>query len=76
MIQLRRLDDVLSYQSSHNQIVKTIIGFANQFGGRLIVGIADRGSIVGIPVEIVDELTETLFDLKINLFLLSKFLKG
>jgi ATP-dependent DNA helicase RecG len=30
----------------NNQIVKTIIGFANQFGGRLIIGVAENGSIV------------------------------
>ena len=35
----------------NNQIIKTIIGFANQFGGRLIVGVADNGSIVGVPAE-------------------------
>jgi ATP-dependent DNA helicase RecG len=33
----------------NDQIVKTIIGFSNQSGGRLIVGVADDGTIVGIP---------------------------
>lgn len=47
----------------NNQIVKTIIGFANQFGGRLIIGVADNGSIVGIDSNTVDELTESLFKL-------------
>lgn len=47
----------------NNQIVKTIIAFANQFGGRLMIGIADNGSIVGIPTNSADELTETLFKL-------------
>lgn len=32
----------------NDQIVKTIIGFANQNGGRLIVGVANNGTIVGI----------------------------
>ena len=40
----------------NNQIVKTIIGFANQFGGRLIIGVADNGSIVGIDPNTADEL--------------------
>lgn len=33
----------------NDQIVKTIIGFSNQSGGRLIVGVADDGTIIGIP---------------------------
>lgn len=35
----------------NDQIVKTIIGFSNQSGGRLIVGVADDGTIVGISEE-------------------------
>jgi ATP-dependent DNA helicase RecG len=35
----------------NDQIVKTIIGFSNQSGGKLIVGVADNGAIVGIPEE-------------------------
>lgn len=30
------------------QIVKTIIGFCNRFGGKLVIGIANNGEIVGI----------------------------
>ena len=33
----------------NDQIVKTVIGFSNQSGGKLIVGVADDGTIVGIP---------------------------
>jgi ATP-dependent DNA helicase RecG len=33
----------------NDQIVKTIIGFSNQNGGKLIVGVADDGTIVGVP---------------------------
>lgn len=33
----------------NDQIVKTIIGFSNQSGGKLVVGVADDGTIVGIP---------------------------
>jgi len=42
------------------QIIKTIIGFCNQFGGRLIVGVADDGTITGLPEEAVDETIEAL----------------
>jgi ATP-dependent DNA helicase RecG len=35
----------------NDQIVKTVIGFSNQSGGRLVVGVADDGAIVGIPEE-------------------------
>lgn len=47
----------------NNQITKTIIAFANQFGGRLMIGIADNGSVVGIEPNRADELTESLFKL-------------
>ena len=33
----------------NDQIVKTVIGFSNQSGGRLIVGIGNDGTIIGIP---------------------------
>ena len=32
----------------NEQIIKTIIGFCNQVGGRLLIGVADDGTIVGI----------------------------
>lgn len=35
----------------NDQIVKTVIGFSNQSGGKLIIGVADDGTIVGIPEE-------------------------
>lgn len=47
----------------NNQIVKTIIGFANQFGGKLMIGISDTGSVVGISPDTADELTDSLFKL-------------
>lgn len=47
----------------NNQIVKTVIGFANQFGGKLLIGINDNGSIIGIPANSADELTDSLFKL-------------
>jgi len=44
----------------NNQIVKTIIGFCNQHGGKLIVGIDDDGTIVGIPEEKLQAVQEYL----------------
>lgn len=35
----------------NDQILKTVIGFSNQSGGKLIVGVAPDGTIVGIPDE-------------------------
>lgn len=35
----------------YDQIIKTIIGFSNQHGGKLIVGVANNGEIVGISEE-------------------------
>ncbi len=32
----------------NDQIVKTIIGFSNQSGGKLVIGVADDGTITGI----------------------------
>jgi len=33
----------------NQQIIKTIIGFCNQFGGRLVIGVANNREIVGVP---------------------------
>lgn len=41
-------------------IYKTVIGFCNQNGGKLILGIKDDGSIVGLPQTLVEEFLETL----------------
>ena len=35
----------------NDQIVKTIIGFCNRSGGKLLIGIKQDGTIVGIPEE-------------------------
>jgi len=37
------------------QISKSIIGFCNQHGGKLILGVADDGSIIGIPEAEIDD---------------------
>jgi ATP-dependent DNA helicase RecG len=33
----------------YNQIIKTVVGFCNQHGGKLIIGVAEGGQLVGIP---------------------------
>ncbi len=33
----------------NNQIIKTVVGFCNQNGGRIIIGVDDKGMIKGIP---------------------------
>ena len=44
----------------NEQIIKTIIGFCNQKGGRLIVGVDDDRTIVGLPEEHINRLLESL----------------
>ena len=44
----------------NNQIIKTIIGFCNQNGGKLVVGVANNGRIVGIPETEVEKALEYL----------------
>jgi ATP-dependent DNA helicase RecG len=45
---------------SKQEIAKSIIGFCNLYGGRLIIGIEDSGEIVGIPELGIDELIESV----------------
>ena len=35
----------------YDQIIKTIIGFSNQHGGKLVIGVANDGEIIGISEE-------------------------
>lgn len=44
----------------NDQIVKTIIGFCNQSGGKLIVGVDDDGTIVGVPEKDVEFVLESV----------------
>lgn len=44
----------------NNQIVKTAIAFCNTHGGKIVVGVADGGRIVGLPDFIIEEATERL----------------
>jgi ATP-dependent DNA helicase RecG len=45
---------------SKQQIAKTIIGFCNMFGGRLIIGIDDRYQIIGVDEKQVEQLLEDI----------------
>jgi ATP-dependent DNA helicase RecG len=45
---------------SRDQILKTVIGFCNLYGGRLLIGIADSGAIVGVEEAEIDRLCEYL----------------
>ncbi|MBM3198198.1 MAG: winged helix-turn-helix transcriptional regulator [Chlamydiae bacterium] len=49
-----------------DQIVKTIIGFCNQNGGKLIIGVSDNGEITGISlaeaVKAVEFLSQSIYD--------------
>ncbi|WP_194847284.1 RNA-binding domain-containing protein [Candidatus Neptunochlamydia vexilliferae] len=42
----------------NDQIIKTIIGFCNQSGGKLVIGVDRDGTVVGIPEEKVQEMME------------------
>lgn len=44
----------------NDQIIKTIIGFCNQKGGKLIIGVADDRTIVGLPDSLIEHLLESL----------------
>lgn len=42
------------------QIVKTIVGFCNMYGGTLVVGVDDQGTVIGVDESQIAELTEEL----------------
>ena len=44
----------------NDQIIKTIIGFCNQFGGKLVIGVDDQGEIIGLDEKDVDSMLEYL----------------
>lgn len=44
----------------NDQIIKTVIGFCNQHGGKLVLGVKDDGSILGIPDENASSAIESL----------------
>lgn len=43
-----------------DQIVQTVVGFANMHGGRILVGVADNREVVGVPEEELEPLLEDL----------------
>lgn len=44
----------------NDQIIKTIIGFCNQKGGKLILGVADDRTVVGLVESEIEQLLESL----------------
>jgi ATP-dependent DNA helicase RecG len=50
----------------NNQIVKTVIGFCNHMGGKIILGVEDNGYIVGVEDEeveyILDHLNQKIYE--------------
>lgn len=44
----------------NDQIIKTIIGFCNQLGGRLIVGVDNDGKVIGVGEDVVEKVREYL----------------
>lgn len=44
----------------NDQIIKTVVSFCNQKGGKLVIGIANDGTIVGIPEEQISAALESL----------------
>jgi len=44
----------------NEQIVKTVIAFCNHNGGKVVVGVADSGEIVGVPVGEIQKAMEFL----------------
>lgn len=44
-----------------NQIIKTIIGFCNLYGGRLVLGVTNNGTVTGVDENAIQELTDSLY---------------
>jgi ATP-dependent DNA helicase RecG len=44
----------------NDQLIKTAIGFCNQKGGEIIIGVDDTGTIVGLPEEKISHILEYL----------------
>src|SRR4051812_29806467 len=42
----------------NRQIVKTVVGFCNTYGGRLILGVADNRDVIGLDDALIDEIME------------------
>ena len=50
----------------NDQILKTIIGFCNQNGGKLVIGVSDNGEIEGVSIQeleyVLNSLEKAIFD--------------
>ena len=44
----------------NDQIIKTIIGFCNRYGGKIVIGVDNDRTIVGLPDDAVEKLMESL----------------
>lgn len=42
----------------NDQLIKTSIGFCNQFGGKLVIGVDDKGVIIGVSESTIERLFE------------------
>jgi predicted HTH transcriptional regulator len=42
----------------NDQLIKTAIGFCNQFGGRLVIGVDNEGEITGIAEKTIEQLLD------------------
>lgn len=42
----------------NEQLIKTAIGFCNQFGGKLVIGVDDNGTITGVPESTIERLLD------------------
>lgn len=45
---------------SRDQVLKTVIGFCNLYGGRIVIGVKDSGQVVGIEEKEVERILEDL----------------
>lgn len=43
-----------------DQIIKTVIGFCNGYGGQIIIGVANDGSLLGVPEESIETILESI----------------
>ena len=39
----------------YEQIIKTMIGFCNQSGGKIVLGVSDDGQIIGLPDDVIEK---------------------
>lgn len=44
----------------NDQIIKTVIGFCNRFGGKLVIGVSNNGEVIGIDESLAEEKMEYL----------------